>query len=111
MVHPLNRAANTEQEVSMLSVKQFIGKTAAILTAAVLSFPLITAPNSVNAVEHARVSVHDPSIVKTDDGNYFIIGSHLGAATSTDLMSWTSAANSAHLHRPRHTEQLVKHIG
>lgn len=95
MVHPLNRAANTEQEISMLSVKQFIGKTAAILTAAVLSFPLITAPNNVNAVEHARVSVHDPSIVKTDDGNYFIIGSHLGAATSTDLMSWTSAANSA----------------
>ncbi len=46
------------------------------------------------AANHARVSVHDPSIVKMDDGSYFIIGSHLGAATSNDLGSWTSAANS-----------------
>ena len=78
----------------MLSVKQIIKKATSLLTAAALSLPLMTTSVGVNAVDHARVAVHDPSIVKTDDG-YFIIGSHLGAATSTDLMSWTSAANSS----------------
>ena len=48
-----------------------------------------------SAANHARVAVHDPSIYKMEDGSYFIIGSHLGAATSPDLGSWTHAANSA----------------
>lgn len=48
---------------------------------------------SANA-DYARVSVHDPSVVKLTDGSYYIIGSHLGAARSDDLMNWYSAANS-----------------
>ena len=44
--------------------------------------------------DYARVSVHDPSVVKPEDGGYFIIGSHLGAAGSYDLQNWYSAANS-----------------
>ncbi|MBR6386159.1 MAG: family 43 glycosylhydrolase [Ruminococcus sp.] len=44
--------------------------------------------------EYARVSVHDPSVVKSEDGSYYIIGSHLGAAHSDDLQNWYSAANS-----------------
>lgn len=44
--------------------------------------------------EYSRASVHDPSIVKLEDGSYYIIGSHLGAARSNDLQNWTSAANS-----------------
>ncbi len=43
---------------------------------------------------YARVSVHDPSVVKDRDGSYFIIGSHLGAARSNDLMNWAGAADS-----------------
>lgn len=35
-----------------------------------------------------RVSVHDPSIVKAD-GMYYVFGSHLADAKSSDLMSWT----------------------
>ena len=46
------------------------------------------------AGNYARVSVHDPSVVRTEDGGYFIIGSHLGAAKSDDMMNWHSAANS-----------------
>lgn len=46
------------------------------------------------SAEHARASVHDPSIVKLEKGSYYIIGSHLGAARSNDLMNWTPAANS-----------------
>ena len=49
---------------------------------------------TASAGNYTRVSVHDPSIVKLEDGSYFIIGSHLGAARSSDLMNWTSAANS-----------------
>lgn len=35
-----------------------------------------------------RVSVHDPSIVKSDDGTYYVFGSHLADAKSTDLIHW-----------------------
>ena len=47
------------------------------------------------ASEYTRASVHDPSVVKLKEGGYYIIGSHLGAARSNDLMNWTSAANSS----------------
>lgn len=39
------------------------------------------------------VSVHDPSIIKTED-NYYIIGSHLQFAKSQDLMNWTQLSSS-----------------
>ncbi|MDE5738150.1 MAG: RICIN domain-containing protein [Oscillospiraceae bacterium] len=48
---------------------------------------------AVNAA-YSRVGVHDPSVVKLDDGSYYIIGSHLAAARSTDLCNWTTTANS-----------------
>ncbi len=50
---------------------------------------------SASAANHLRVGVHDPSIVKLDDGSYYIMGSHLAAARSNDLGSWTFTANSA----------------
>lgn len=36
-----------------------------------------------------EVSVHDPSIVKGDDGAYYIFGSHLAVARTEDLINWT----------------------
>lgn len=36
-----------------------------------------------------RVSVHDPSVVEVD-GTYYIFGSHMAWAKSTDLMNWES---------------------
>ena len=39
------------------------------------------------AVAWQDIGVHDPSIVKADDG-YYIFGSHLAAAKSTDLINW-----------------------
>lgn len=39
-----------------------------------------------------RVSVHDPSIIK-DNGTYYVFGSHIEAASSTNLMDWSSFAN------------------
>lgn len=50
---------------------------------------------TASAANYDRVSVHDPSIIKLEDGSYYIIGSHLGAARSADLGSWTPTANSS----------------
>ncbi|MBP3249236.1 MAG: family 43 glycosylhydrolase [Ruminococcus sp.] len=75
---------------------------------ALLSVCLITGsslssiPGGNAAAEFSRVSVHDPSVVKLENGGYFIIGSHLGAASSSDLQNWYSAANS-HLGSTRTT--------
>lgn len=38
-------------------------------------------------------SVHDPSIVKGEDGKYYIFGSHMEAAESGDLREWKSFAS------------------
>ena len=41
-----------------------------------------------SAQKITRVSVHDPSIIKAD-GTYYLFGTHLADAKSTDLMNWT----------------------
>lgn len=43
---------------------------------------------SNNDVEHSVV--HDPSIVKSEDGNYYIVGSHLAMYKSDDMVNWSS---------------------
>lgn len=40
----------------------------------------------------SNVSVHDPSIVKAGD-TFYVFGSHIEAAKSTDLMNWTKFTN------------------
>lgn len=40
-----------------------------------------------------RVSVHDPSIVKSK-GTYYLFGSHRAWAKSTDLVNWTTFTNN-----------------
>ena len=44
-------------------------------------------------ITFSEVSVHDPSIMKVDD-EYYIIGSHMAAAKSSDLINWTSISES-----------------
>jgi beta-xylosidase len=41
-----------------------------------------------------RVSVHDPSIISDGKGTYYIFGSHLAFAKSTDLKNWTTFTNN-----------------
>lgn len=41
------------------------------------------------------VSVHDPSIIKADDGYYYIYGSHMAAARSLDLIDWQLISSNA----------------
>ncbi len=45
-------------------------------------------------VKYNQVSVHDPSIVKGDDGYYYIFGSHMAWAKSKDLKGWTTFTNN-----------------
>lgn len=51
---------------------------------------LLTTPYSY-AYKLDRISVHDPSVVwEPSTGYYYIFGSHLGAARTKNLTSWTS---------------------
>ncbi|QSX33122.1 family 43 glycosylhydrolase [Shewanella avicenniae] len=45
-------------------------------------------PTLAGEVSYTNVSVHDPSIIKDTDGTYYVFGSHLAYAKSTDLMNW-----------------------
>lgn len=71
-----------------------------LLITAILTGSLAIAPDEAIAftedglaenTDFGRVSVHDPSIVKDPEtGTYYIFGSHLAFAKSTDLLSWSS---------------------
>ncbi len=39
-------------------------------------------------VKFKNVSVHDPSVLRTEDGRFYIYGSHMQAAWSDDLVNW-----------------------
>lgn len=54
---------------------------------------IVKATTSVATAEKERVSVHDPSVVKDGD-MYYIFGSHIEAAKSTDLQNWSKFTNS-----------------
>ena len=42
-----------------------------------------------------NTSVHDPSIIRADDGYFYIYGSHMAAARSLDLMKWETISRNA----------------
>ncbi len=45
--------------------------------------------------KYRNTSVHDPSIIRTEDGTFYIYGSHMTAARSTDLMQWKTISRNA----------------
>jgi arabinan endo-1,5-alpha-L-arabinosidase len=45
-------------------------------------------------------AVHDPSVIRDDDGTFYVFGSHLAAARSTDLMNWQYIANGVDATNP-----------
>lgn len=46
-----------------------------------------------NVLDFDEVSVHDPSIIKSND-TYYVFGSHVAAAKSTDLRNWEYFVNN-----------------
>ena len=49
--------------------------------------------NETCQVSDGRVAVHDPSIMKAEDGTYYIFGTHGCAAKSEDMINWQSIAS------------------
>lgn len=39
------------------------------------------------------VSVHDPSIFKSNEGEYYVTGSHIASAKSNDLINWSTVSS------------------
>lgn len=65
--------------------------------------PTVTVSGNVNVTDptpgvadssaYNDISVHDPSVVKVD-GTYYVFGSHLGAAKTDNLMTWSLVSES-----------------
>lgn len=61
-------------------------------TPAPTPIPTPTPAPTQTAVTFTNVSVHDPAVIKVDT-TWYVFGSHLAAAKSTDLMNWTKLAD------------------
>ena len=68
-------------------------KVFSLFTAVCCSLSIFSGSLSVDAADKTRVSVHDPSIFKDKSGIYYVFGSHIDAAKSSDLQNWTSFTN------------------
>ncbi len=70
-----------------------------VLSAVLAGLMMVTAVPSATqmlasaAAPKRRVSVHDPSVFKDKNGTYYVFGSHIDAAKSTDLQNWTRFTN------------------
>jgi len=60
---------------------------------------------TVGGIEDSA-SVHDPSIIKGDDGRYYIFGTHVTAAVSDDLRTWEYIAQGYRKSNPLFTEEM-----
>lgn len=58
----------------------------------------------------AKVSVHDPSIIKAD-GQYYIYGSHMSGAVSSDLRTWKNIANGYTQNNPVYGNLFAEGLG
>jgi arabinan endo-1,5-alpha-L-arabinosidase len=59
------------------------------------------------AVMFSNVSVHDPAVIKVAD-TWYVFGSHLAAARSTDLMHWTAIADGVNAGNPLFNNVLTQ---
>ena len=58
------------------------------------------------AISFVNATVHDPSIIKVGT-EYYVFGSHLAAAKTTDLMNWTLVAEGVNNANPLFTNVLT----
>jgi arabinan endo-1,5-alpha-L-arabinosidase len=68
--------------------------------------PPVTPPPVAPTITFNNASVHDPSIIKVGT-EYYVFGSHLAAAKSTDLMNWTMLADGVTNANPLFTNVLT----
>lgn len=73
-------------------MKRFLAAAFTAVLSASLLLPVQAEENTAEEAalpEVTRVSVHDPSIVKVEDGNFYVLGSHTASAQSDNLIQWT----------------------
>jgi hypothetical protein len=71
---------------------------AAVVTGCFFDYPDPTVDPAT--ITHNDRAVHDPSVIRDDDGTFYVFGSHLDAARSTDLMRWDYIANGLNAANP-----------
>ena len=73
-----------------------LAATATVLAGSLGVTPIsdVTTAKAASANTISHVSVHDPSVVKGDNGYYYIFGSHRAFAKSKDLSSWSTFTNN-----------------
>lgn len=64
------------------------GRAVRLGAALALSLGLAVSANAAAVPEAAHVTVHDPSIIRTNEGEYYVLGSHTASAKSADLIAW-----------------------
>lgn len=62
--------------------------------------PDTSTPTVDGPVVYNDLPVHDPSVVRADDGTFYVIGSHLAMARSVDLVTWQSVADGVNNANP-----------
>lgn len=71
--------------------------TAFLLSLFLLTPNFVQAQNDTNElepVEFSNASVHDPSIIQDKENEmYYVFGSHIDAAKSSDLINWSNFTN------------------
>lgn len=80
-------------------MRKHLKRMVSCLAAAALMATSVLAPLDLSGAPAAqaqitkRVSVHDPSIAVSKEGTYYVFGSHIDAAKSTDLITWETFTN------------------
>ena len=66
-----------------------------------VKMPAEVAEENINkGLMMADASLHDPAMAKGKDGKYYMYGSHMTAATSTDLRNWKMFGNGVDADNP-----------
>ncbi len=73
--------------------KKSLQKAVCLAAGAVLALGTLAPVSAQDAASDAvpeavHVTVHDPSIIRTNDGEYYVLGSHTAIAKSADLIAW-----------------------
>ena len=72
-----------------------------------MAVPLPQQPPTAEAPIFTDVSVHDPAVIKVAD-TYYVFGSHLAAAKSTDLQNWQKVADGVNAANPLFANVLAE---
>lgn len=104
--------------VMKLQTKSCLNKLKAFtLTAAMLCVgiqtgqPVHAAASSSDTAATTRVSVHDPSVYyDSSSGKYYIYGSHMAQASSSDLRNWTTEGTQGYTNNTLYASENVEGI-